>query len=74
MNKKLIRLSKSIVDEKETNALVQVILNDDRPWRTLIHVQDIPRAIDWAIHRKIGENYIVLNTGLNRMEFSSQRH
>lgn len=45
------------------------ILSDGRPWRPLIHVQDMSRAIDWAIHRKSGENYIVLNTGSNEWNF-----
>src|SRR5207253_4967291 len=41
------------------------ILSDGTPWRPLIHVRDMARAIDWAFGRKpeAGGNFLVVNTG-----------
>jgi nucleoside-diphosphate-sugar epimerase len=42
-----------------------VIFSDGSPWRPLINVQDMARAIDWAVHRR-GENggrYLAVNAG-----------
>lgn len=41
------------------------ILSDGSPWRPLIHVKDMARAIEWAIQRKgdNGGNYLAVNTG-----------
>jgi len=41
------------------------ILSDGTPWRPLIHVRDMARAIDWAIDRKpeAGGACVVVNTG-----------
>ena len=43
------------------------ILSDGTPWRPLIHVEDMSRAIDWGIHRKQinDDSYIVVNVGSN---------
>ncbi|MEM6261877.1 MAG: SDR family oxidoreductase [Bacteroidota bacterium] len=43
------------------------ILSDGTPWRPLINVLDMARAIRWAHERdaKIGGNYLVINTGSN---------
>jgi nucleoside-diphosphate-sugar epimerase len=41
------------------------ILSDGTPWRPLIHVKDMARAIDWAIQRKEGDGFLVINTGSN---------
>ena len=43
------------------------ILSDGTPWRPLIHVQDMARAIDWASKRsnESGGNFLVVNTGSN---------
>lgn len=41
------------------------ILSDGTPWRPLIHVKDMARAMDWAIQRKEGGNFLVINTGTN---------
>lgn len=49
----------AIVDKKIT------ILSDGSPWRPLIHVKDMSRAIDWAIYRKDGGNFLVINAGSN---------
>lgn len=41
------------------------ILSDGSPWRPLIDVSDMSRAIDWAMSRKSsnGGNYLCLNVG-----------
>jgi nucleoside-diphosphate-sugar epimerase len=49
----------AIVDKKIT------ILSDGTPWRPLIHVKDMSRAMDWAMHRKADEPFLVVNAGSN---------
>jgi nucleoside-diphosphate-sugar epimerase len=41
------------------------ILSDGTPWRPLIHVKDMARAIDWAVQRdhRDGEAYLTVNVG-----------
>lgn len=41
------------------------ILSDGTPWRPLIHVKDMARAIDWALQRdhRDGGTYLTLNVG-----------
>lgn len=41
------------------------VLSDGTPWRPLIDVQDMARAIDWAITRKAenGGQYLAINAG-----------
>ena len=41
------------------------ILSDGTPWRPLIHVKDMARAIDWAIGRGIsqGGSFLTVNAG-----------
>ncbi|MQP66382.1 NAD-dependent epimerase/dehydratase family protein [Niveispirillum sp. SYP-B3756] len=41
------------------------VLSDGTPWRPLIHVNDMARAIDWAIHRSSdqGGDFLGINTG-----------
>jgi nucleoside-diphosphate-sugar epimerase len=39
------------------------ILSDGTPWRPLIHVKDMARAMDWAVQRNDSENFIVVNAG-----------
>jgi len=41
------------------------LLSDGTPWRPLIHVRDMARAIDWAIDRAAGHGgaFLALNTG-----------
>jgi len=43
------------------------ILSDGTPWRPLIHVKDMARAIDWSSNRSTenGGNYLIVNTGSN---------
>ena len=38
------------------------VLSDGSPWRPLIHVEDMARAIDWAITRD-GKSYEYINVG-----------
>jgi nucleoside-diphosphate-sugar epimerase len=38
------------------------IMSDGTPWRPLIHVRDMARAIDWGIRRG-GEDLLILNVG-----------
>ena len=43
------------------------ILSDGSPWRPLIHVRDMARAIDWAVDRSAGNEgaFLALNAGSN---------
>lgn len=50
-------VASAVADKKIT------ILSDGTPWRPLIHVKDMARAMDWAIHRKDGGHALVINTG-----------
>ena len=47
------------------------VLSDGTPWRPLIDVEDMSRAIDWAIHRKKsnGEQYLAINAGKNSSNY-----
>jgi nucleoside-diphosphate-sugar epimerase len=44
-----------------------VVLSDGTPWRPLINVKDMARAIEWAIGRKseAGGNGLIVNVGSN---------
>lgn len=44
------------------------ILSDGTPWRPLIHVTDMARAIEWAIQRQ-GDPYLVINAGSNEWNY-----
>lgn len=43
------------------------ILSDGTPWRPLIHIKDMARAIEWALHRppQTGGDFLVINVGSN---------
>jgi nucleoside-diphosphate-sugar epimerase len=43
------------------------ILSDGSPWRPLIHVKDMARAIEWAVTRQAsdGGEFLAVNTGSN---------
>lgn len=41
------------------------VLSDGTPWRPLIHVADMALAIDWALDRKAGDDYLAVNTGID---------
>jgi nucleoside-diphosphate-sugar epimerase len=47
------------------------ILSDGSPWRPLIHVKDMARAIDWALNRdaKNGGQFLAVNTGSNAWNY-----
>ncbi len=56
-------VASAIADKKIT------ILSDGTPWRPLIHVKDMARAMDWAIQRTAGGNFLIINTGSNNWNF-----
>jgi nucleoside-diphosphate-sugar epimerase len=43
------------------------VLSDGSPWRPLINVQDMARAIEWAVTRdtQLGDDHLVVNVGSN---------
>jgi nucleoside-diphosphate-sugar epimerase len=47
------------------------ILSDGTPWRPLIHVDDMARAIDWAVQRDYshGQSFLAINVGANRWNY-----
>ena len=47
------------------------ILSDGTPWRPLIHVKDMARAIDWGIAREVsqGGSFVVANAGSDQWNF-----
>src|SRR5215510_4822708 len=47
------------------------ILSDGSPWRPLIHVKDMVRAIDWAIRREVtaGGVFVTVNVGEDRWNY-----
>ena len=47
------------------------ILSDGTPWRPLINVLDMARAIDWAVARDPGNggNFLAVNTGSNEWNY-----
>ncbi len=47
------------------------VLSDGTPWRPLIHVKDMARAIDWAIKRgsKAGGEFVTVNVGSDEWNY-----
>ena len=47
------------------------ILSDGTPWRPLIHIRDMARAIEWAISRDgtDGDDFLAVNVGCNEWNF-----
>ncbi|MBS7566804.1 SDR family oxidoreductase [Mucilaginibacter sp. Bleaf8] len=47
------------------------VLSDGSPWRPLIHVKDMARAIDWAITREnvCGGDFLAVNVGCNSWNY-----
>lgn len=50
------------------NKRIQV-LSDGSPWRPLIHVNDMSRAIDWAIEADLETPYLIMNVGSKEWTF-----
>ena len=47
------------------------ILSDGSPWRPLIHIQDMARAIEWGIRRDSGDGgaFLAVNAGSDKWNF-----
>jgi len=47
------------------------VLSDGSPWRPLIDVADMARAIDWAVHRDAanGGRFLIVNAGTNSANY-----
>lgn len=48
------------------------ILSDGTPWRPLIHIRDMARAMDWAVQRGMGaagQNFMAVNIGSNEWNY-----
>lgn len=47
------------------------ILSDGSPWRPLIHVKDMARAIEWAVTRDVenGGEFLAVNAGSNEWNY-----
>ena len=47
------------------------VLSDGTPWRPLIHVEDMARAIDWAVTRDLsqGGRFLVVNAGSDQWNY-----
>lgn len=56
-------VASAIVDKKI------MILSDGTPWRPLIHVKDMARALAWAIQRTEGPDFFVVNAGSNSWNY-----
>ena len=44
------------------------ILSDGTPWRPLIHVRDMARAMDWGIRRG-GDDFVMVNVGTDEWNY-----
>jgi nucleoside-diphosphate-sugar epimerase len=63
-----------VLNDFVTGALTQkkiVVMSDGTPWRPLINVKDMARAIEWAITRGAdqGGNGLVVNVGSNEWNY-----
>lgn len=45
------------------------ILSDGTPWRPLIHVADMARAVEWAVTRSNGGDFLTVNVGSDRWNY-----
>jgi nucleoside-diphosphate-sugar epimerase len=45
------------------------VLSDGSPWRPLIHVKDMSRAIVWGLGRDSGNDFIAINAGSDRWNY-----
>ena len=46
-----------------------LILSNGEPWRPLIHVKDMSRAIEWSINYKPKINFLAINIGSDKWTF-----
>jgi nucleoside-diphosphate-sugar epimerase len=48
-----------------------IVLSDGTPWRPLINIKDMARAIKWALQREAssGGEFLVVNTGTNEWNY-----
>jgi len=59
-----------------TNAVTKkkiLILSDGKPWRPLIHVKDMSRAIHWSIEFISNKNFLALNVGSDNWTFTIKK-
>jgi nucleoside-diphosphate-sugar epimerase len=46
------------------------VMSDGTPWRPLIHVRDMARAIDWAVGRAAGQDhFLIVNAGADEANY-----
>jgi nucleoside-diphosphate-sugar epimerase len=45
------------------------VLSDGSPWRPLIHVKDMSRAIVWGLGRDAGSEFVAVNAGSDRWNY-----
>lgn len=47
------------------------ILSDGSPWRAMVHVKDMSRAMDWALDRRTdaGGDFVAVNIGTNEWNY-----
>ena len=61
-----------VLNDFIANAIVKKeidILSDGSPWRPLIHVNDMARAIEWALNRENKQSFLSLNVGSNEWNY-----
>lgn len=46
-----------------------VVLSDGSPWRPMIHVQDMARAINWGLELQMKDSFLTINAGSNSMNY-----
>jgi nucleoside-diphosphate-sugar epimerase len=56
-------VASAVADKKIT------ILSDGTPWRPLIHVADMARAVEWAVTRSNGGDFLTVNVGSDRWNY-----
>ena len=63
-----------VVNDLVSSAVISneiVILSDGTPWRPLIHINDMARAMDWGVSRDAGNGgpFLALNTGSDEANY-----
>lgn len=46
-----------------------IVLSDGSPWRPLIHVRDMARALTWGLGREGGDDFVAVNAGSDRWNY-----